>query len=86
MSDMTEVKDARTQYVIHIENLTLAAGSASFENPFAGGDLDTVIISQKSSTPVAEGFGYAESSGTITIYSSNGTSTATVDVTCIGRY
>jgi hypothetical protein len=83
---MTEKKHPREQYLVHIELLTLAAGTASFENPFAGGDVLGVAITQKGGTALTESFAWSISGNNIVIDSDNGTSTATVTVIVYGRY
>jgi len=83
---MTEIKHPRTQYLIAIEELTLAAGTATMTNPFSGGDLDAVVITQKGATALTESFSWSLSGSTITIDSDNAVSTATVSVVAFGRY
>ena len=83
---MTEKKHPRDQYLVHIEEVTLAAGTASFANPFAGGDIFGVSITQKGATALTESFSWSVSGSNIVIDSDNATSTATVTVIVYGRY
>ena len=83
---MTEKKHPREQYLVHIEELTLASGTASFENPFAGGEVLGVSVTQKGATALTESFSWSLSGNNIVIDSDNGTSAATVTVIVYGRY
>ncbi len=83
---MTEKKHPREQFLTHVEELTLASGTASFANPFAGGDVYAVLVTQKGATALTESFSWTISGNNIVIDSDNGTSTATVTVVVLGRY
>ena len=86
MINMTEIKHPRTQYLIHVEELTLVGGTAQMADPFAGGEVDAVLITQKGATALTESFSWSLANDVITIDSDNATSTATVSVVIIGRY
>ncbi len=89
---MTLVKIARKQFIEHWEELTLTSGDAAFENPFAPQDEDDMefVIRQKVvGTPAAESFSAAISGSaneTITVSSSNASSTVVVRVIVKGNY
>ena len=83
---MTEVKHPREQYLVHIEELTMVAGAASFENPFSGGEVLGVAITQKGTTAGTESFAWSISGNNIAIDSDVGTSTSTITVIVYGRY
>ena len=81
---MTVAKAVSQQYLIHIEDLNLASGSASFKKPF--GVVYGIFVTQTGTTAVAESFTAYESGDDILVKSSSGTSTAGVRVLVIGRF
>lgn len=82
---MTIIRERSRRFIpgAHVEQLTLSGGDATFQNPFAPSsaeDLFLTITQYMAASPVAEYFDWSMSGNTITITSSNGSSTATVQI------
>ena len=81
---MTVAKSVSQQFLVHIEELTLVSGSASFKKPF--GTVYGAFVTQKGTAAVAESFTAYVSGDDILVKSSSGTSTASVRVLVFGRF
>lgn len=57
---------------------TLVAGTITVKTAFS--EIYDVMIQQNAGTPVAESFGWTASGGIISLFSSNGTSTASLRI------
>lgn len=80
---MTEIRGiSRLSKGVHVEELTLVAGTITMQNPFAPSpeeDID-VQITQKAVAALSESFSWSLSGNVITIDSDVGASTAVVRI------
>lgn len=85
---MTAVNETNSLALEHIEEITLIAGAGSFENPFAGGEVLSVQITQKGAIATADNYAadWLTDPNSIAIDSDNGASVDVLSILVKGRY